>query len=156
MERTFTTRQAAGEYMVQEENAGSVAITHEFGDKFRVYVTTKEYIEKTLPLIWTGFTPEQIRQKERWALRDKARKVGIKVGNALDLRNMIISKSVFNDYEAIIIAAHIMVEDGGYFKSANDLLAFIDNPNDYEDSMKEYSDAVLNYYEYEVTPEAAK
>lgn len=53
-------------------------------------------------------------------------------------------------------AAHIMVEDAQEFKSAKDVLSFIDYPQKYDKAMTDYIEAVLNDYEYEVTPEAAK
>jgi len=46
-------------------------------------------------------------------------------------------------------AAHIMVEDVQEFKTAKEVLEFIDYPQKHDKIMTDYIEAVLNDYEYE-------
>ncbi len=156
MERTFTTKLAATEYQEQEIKAGGIAVVGKFGDRFRVYATTKEEIETSIQFWMTKETPEQIKHHKQWHLRDKAREIGTKIDNALELRKLMNDKSIYNDYEFTITAMRIMVEDAKELITAEDVLKFIDKPQDYDKAMTKYSEVVLNDYEYETTPEAVK
>ncbi len=153
MERTFNTKLEATEYQEQEMKAGGVAVVGKFGDKFRVYVSTKENLE-TSAMFWNKETPEQNKQRTLYHLRDKAFKVGNEIDNALKLRKMMKDNSIYDKYEFAVEAAHIMVEDAQEFKSAKDVLDFIDYPQKHDKAMTEYIEAVLNDYEYETTPDS--
>ncbi len=155
MERTFTTKLAATEYQEQEIKVGGVAVVGKFGDRFRVYVATKDELENST-FFWKDETPDQVKQRKQWHLRDKARKIGTEIDNVLELRKLMRDKSIYNDYEFTITAMRIMVEDAAEFKTAKEVLAFIDYPQKYDKAMTDHITAVLNDYEYETIPEAAK
>ncbi len=157
MERTFTTKLAATEYQEQEIKAGGIAVVGKFGDRFRVYVATKDKIEASFQF-WhnSNDTLEKFKQHRQWGLRNQAMKIGTEINNALELRKLMADKSIYNDYEFTITAMRIMVEDANELRTARDVIRLIDSPSDYDKAMTEYIESVLNDYEYETTPEAVK
>jgi hypothetical protein len=104
MHKTFITETEATKYRDELRAQGNLATLCGFGEKFRVYVETKENIKQIQE--WSGdkFTLNDVK----YQLSDRAWHEGNEVNQALTLRKMIVDNSIYNDYESLIEAVRIV------------------------------------------------
>ncbi len=148
--KTFTTKPEAIKYKEDMISQGGVAVLGKLGDKYRVYVNTKEMIE--LSQHWTN--KEYTANDARRFLRGIAWTEGDAVEDALALQKMMADGSLYSDYEAIIQAARIM-EGIKELKYAKDVFDFLDSTDKYDKVMKQFIEDTLQEYDYEAKEETA-
>ena len=148
--KTFNEKQDAEKWLEDMESQGGVAVIGKLGEKFRVYVRTKESIEQSHAFN-KAYTPVDARRYLRavaWNTRQA-------IDDALKLQRMMADNSLYNDYESMIEAARIM-ESVRELKCAKDVFTFFDNPSKYDEPMKRFIEETLEEYDYEAKEEVAK
>ena len=147
--KTFTTKPEAIKYQEDVISQGDIAVLGSLGDKFRVYVYTKEAFEQIQHFReCTVADARRSLYRTAWEEKDA-------VDNALALQKMMADGSLYNDYEAMIQAARIL-ESIRELEKSKDVLTFIDDPSDYDEKMKQFIEETLEEYDYEAKEETAK
>ena len=149
--KTFSTKEEATKYQEDTIKEGGMAVIGSLGEKFRVYLDTKEDIERI-----QGFRGDRYNQNDiQLSLRRTAMDTKKAVGDALALQQSMESGEIYTDYEASVEAARIMVKNRD-LKTADDVIAFLDDIREYDEIMKELIEETLDSYDYEAKYEVAK
>ena len=151
MRKTFITKTEATKYCEDMTEQGNAAVVGTLGDKFRVYVSTKENMDVIKRFRGSEYTIDTMKA----SLRDTAWKASSEIDDALLLQTMMVDKSLYSDYESTINAAKIM-EKAQELRTARDVFNFIDNTQDFDKIMKTVIEETLDYYDYEAKDEVAK
>ncbi len=146
--KTFTDRPEALKYQEETIRQGNIAVSHKLGNKFRVYVSSKEMVE--LNERCGHPAQETIRFLTIVASREQDA-----VDDALALKKMMAEGSLYDDYESTIDAARIM-EKVHELKFAKDVFNFIDNTHQYDKTILSYIEDILTECDYEGAEECAK
>lgn len=149
--KTFNTKPEALKYKEEIIAQEGIAVVGALGDKFRVYLHTKETFEKTKCFRGETYTKgdaERFLRHNAWAASDA-------IANALALQKSMVSGDIYSDYETSIEAARIM-QNIGELKSAKDVLDFVDDTEKYNKIMEQFIKETFEEYDYEAVKEVCK
>ena len=149
--KTFTDKAEAAKYQNDMTEQGHTAVMGSLGDKFRVYVETKEETETMNTLRRDGWT----KGTSEGYLRRIAYEAKEAIGDALALKKSMETGEIYNDYESSIEAARIL-EKNKELKYASDVFNFLDNTSKYDAVMKQIIEDAFEQYDYEAKEEVAK
>lgn len=142
--KTFTTNPEATKYYEDMIAQSNTAVLQRLGDKFRVYVETKEETERMRTWRRDNWNSQDIKNYLRriaWGETDA-------VDNVLKIQKSIASGTLYNDYEDALQVARIMAEIGE-LKTASDVFHFIDATHHYDKVMKQRIEETLLDCDYE-------